>query len=81
MDKIIQKNKQLKIEVCYGPECSDYGSRELAAELKAMGLTTIMGDCRSQCPNAPLVLVAKQGIVDATVEKVLAKIEQVQQET
>jgi len=39
-----------------------------------------MGDCRSQCANAPLVLVAKQGVVRATVDKVVAKIKQVQSE-
>jgi len=39
-----------------------------------------MGDCRSQCANAPLVLVAKQGVVTATVDKVLAKTKQVQEE-
>jgi len=80
MNKIIEIKKQPKIEVCFGPECSDHGSRELAAELQAMGLKTIMGDCRSQCPNAPLVLVAKQGLVNATVEKVLAKMKQVEQD-
>ena len=46
-----------KIEVCFGPECSDKGSRALAKEL---GHTIVMGDCRSQCTNASLVLVANQ---------------------
>ncbi len=69
------------IEVCFGPECSDKGSRELAKELEGMlGKKCIMGDCRSQCANAPLVLVAKQGVVTATVDKVLAKIKQVQED-
>jgi len=79
MNKLPQHHTQPKIEVCFGPECSDHGGRELADELQALGLKTIMGDCRSQCPNAPLVLVAKQGVVNATMENVLAKIEQVQQ--
>ena len=70
-----------KIEVCFGPECSDKGSRELAEELEGLlGIKCMMGDCRSQCANAPLVLVAKQGVVTATVDKVLAKLKQVQEE-
>ena len=77
----IDMNKLPKIEVCFGPECSDKGSRELAKELEGLlGTKCIMGDCRSQCANAPLVLVAKQGVVTATVDKVLAKIKKVQED-
>ena len=79
--KNIDRNKLPEIEVCFGPECSDKGSRELAKELEGLLSTKcIMGDCRSQCANAPLVLVAKQGVVTATVDKVLAKINMVQAE-
>ena len=74
-------NKIPQIEVCFGPECSDKGSRELAKALEErLGIKCLMGDCRSQCANAPLVLVAKQGVVTATVDKVLAKIKKVQEE-
>jgi len=79
--KDIDMNQIPSIEVCFGPECSDKGSRELAGELESvLGSKCIMGDCRSQCANAPLVLVAKQGVVRATVDKVVAKIKQVQSE-
>ena len=64
-----------KIEVCFGPECSDKGSRELAKELEALGHTIVMGDCRSQCANSPLVLVENKSVVTATCAKVLAKVE------
>ncbi|MDQ6978465.1 MAG: (2Fe-2S) ferredoxin domain-containing protein [Ghiorsea sp.] len=70
--------EQPEIEVCFGPECGDKGGPELAKELRALGHTIVMGDCRSQCANAPLVLVENQGVVTATCAKVLAKIEQVQ---
>jgi len=74
-------NNLPSVEVCFGPECSDKGSRELAQELEGLlGIKCMMGDCRSQCANAPLVLVAKQGVVTANVDKVLAKIKQVQQD-
>ena len=79
----IDMSKRPAIEVCFGPECSDKGSRELAKELEGLlgiGTKCIMGDCRSQCANAPLVLVAKQGVVTATVDKVLAKIKKVQED-
>lgn len=62
------------IEVCFGPQCSDLGGRELAAELQAQGLICLPGDCRDQCPNAPLVLVNNSMITDATLQKVLARV-------
>jgi len=74
----IDMNKLPKIEVCFGPECGDKGSPALAKELQALGHSIVMGDCRSQCANAPLVLVENQGVVTATCAKVLAKIGQVQ---
>jgi len=66
--------QQPVIEVCYGPECSDHGGRELAEKIQALGLKTIMGDCRNQCPHAPMTLVDKRMISDATVEKVVARV-------
>jgi len=62
------------IEVCYGPECSDRGGRELADELKALGHECVMGDCRNQCPHAPLVLVDGWMITRTTLPKVLDRI-------
>ena len=57
MSKESTSTAQPSIEVCFGPQCSDFGSRELAEELKGLGLKIIIGDCRSQCPHAPLALV------------------------
>ena len=71
----IDMSKRPTIEVCFGPECSDKGSRELAKELEGLGHTIVMGDCRSQCANSPLVLVKNKSVVTATCAKVLAKIE------
>jgi len=62
------------IEVCFGPECSDCGGRELAGELEALGLNVIEGDCRDQCPNAPLVLVDNRMITRATARKVEERV-------
>lgn len=70
--------KQPHIEVCYGPQCSDVGGRRLTEALEACGLQSVMGDCRNQCPNAPLVLVDNKMVVNATVEKVQAKIQDLQ---
>jgi len=63
------------IEVCYGPQCSDRGGRELAGELKALGHACVVGDCRNQCPHAPLVLVDGWMITKATTQKVVDKLE------
>lgn len=72
--------ESIEIEICFGPECSDCGGRQLAEDLKKRGLGIIMGDCRSQCPNAPLVLVNRRMIVNATVDKVLTRIEEISAE-
>ena len=66
--------KEPGIEVCFGPECSDCGGRELAQELEALGLKTFAGDCRSQCPNAPMVLVENRMITHATAQKVQDRV-------
>jgi NADH:ubiquinone oxidoreductase subunit E len=76
---MMSKDREPVIEVCHGPECSDLGGRALSDELHALGIPTIAGDCRSQCPNAPLVLVDKRMVTNATVEKILAKSEVLQQ--
>ncbi|MDQ6971593.1 MAG: (2Fe-2S) ferredoxin domain-containing protein [Mariprofundaceae bacterium] len=62
------------IEVCFGPECSDCGGREIAEELEALGMKVVVGDCRDQCPNAPMVLVDNRMIIDATVKKIQIRI-------
>ena len=66
--------EMVKIEVCHGPKCSDFGSRELSQKLAACGIASEAGDCRSQCPNAPLVLVNKRMICKATLEKVQERL-------
>ena len=65
------------IEVCFGPQCSDAGGRELAKDLEASGLEICMGDCRNQCPHAPAVLVNNRLVTKATQEKVLEKVKSV----
>ncbi len=72
--------KNPDIEVCYGPQCSDVGGRALSDELDALGLDSCMGDCRSQCPNAPLVLVDNRMITNATAAKVQERVKQLQDE-
>jgi len=68
------------IEVCYGPKCSDCDGRELAEELKELGLNVVEGDCRDQCPNAPLAYVNNRMVVEATPERVQNKIQALQEE-
>lgn len=75
MSSETQVKPPANIEVCFGPQCSDDGGRELASKLKDLGMISSMGDCRSQCPNAPMVLVNNKMICNATIEKVLVKIE------
>jgi len=63
------------IEVCHGPQCSDYGGRLLSEELNVLGMKTAAGDCRSQCPHAPVVLVDNRLIPKATLESVIEQAE------
>lgn len=68
--------KEPSIEVCFGPQCSDFGSRELSEKLQALGIKSCVGNCRSQCPNAPLVLVNHRAIIHATVEKIQDRLKE-----
>jgi len=79
MSSETQIKQTANIEICFGPQCSDDGGRALADKLKELGMISSMGDCRSQCPNAPMVLVNNKMICNATVDKVLAKIEEIEQ--
>jgi len=69
---------QPEVEICFGPECGDYESHELAKDLNAAGIRTVIGDCRNQCPNACLAYVNNKMVVKATVERVQAKIKELQ---
>lgn len=71
-------NEQLEIEICFGPECGERGGYKLAEELAAAGIETSIGDCRNQCPNACLAFVNNKMVVKATVERVQAKIKELQ---
>jgi len=68
------------IEVCHGPQCSDFGGRALSKELEACGLHVTAGDCRSQCPHAPTVLVENRMITKATAQKVQERVNLLQAE-
>lgn len=63
-----------RIEVCHGPKCSDFGSRELSQALDALGIANCAGDCRSQCPHAPVVFIDDRMVTRASAEKVLDRI-------
>lgn len=64
------------IEVCHGPKCSDFGGRELSKELDALGIESTAGDCRSQCPHAPVVFIQDRMTIKADIEKVSDRIQQ-----
>ena len=74
MSRQPESDHQPTIEVCYGPQCSDAGGRALPDELKALGLNCSVGDCRNQCPHAPVVLVDDRMITRATAGKVLDRV-------
>lgn len=63
------------IEVCHGPKCSDFGSRELSKALDALGIESRAGDCRSQCPHAPVIFMDEKMVTKATVEKVADRMQ------
>ncbi len=74
------ENAETTLEVCFGPECSDCDGRELFEELKLQGLNVVIGDCKDQCPNAPLVYVNNRMVVYATPDRVQDKIRALQLE-
>ena len=71
-------NQQPEIEICFGPECGEGGGYKLAKDLADIGIKTVIGDCRNQCPNACLAYVDNKMVVEATVERVQAKINEIQ---
>jgi len=62
------------IGVCYGPRCSDFGSRDMAEELRKQGYEVEDLDCQSLCPHAPAIRVGDRFIHRATAEKLAEKI-------
>jgi len=74
----VDMNEDPEIEICFGPECGERGGYKLAKDLEAAGITTVIGDCRNQCPNACLAYVNNKMVVKATVERVQAKIKELQ---
>jgi len=71
-------HEQPEVEICFGPECGERGGYKLAKDLEASGIKTCIGDCRNQCPNACLAFVDNKMVVKATVERVQAKIDELQ---
>ncbi|PCI45502.1 MAG: hypothetical protein COB41_01385 [Proteobacteria bacterium] len=71
-------NEQPEVEICFGPECGERGGYKLAEDLATAGIETSIGDCRNQCPNACLAFVNNKMVVKATVERVQAKIKELQ---
>jgi len=69
-----ESDQQPTIEVCFGPQCSDAGGRALADELNTLGLKCSVGDCRNQCPHAPVVLVDDRMVTKATAGKVMDRV-------
>jgi len=47
----------MKIEICHGQNCRDYGGKALAAELDNMTIAYAVIPCRSLCPHAPVVFI------------------------
>lgn len=70
----MNQQQQPAIEICFGPQCSDCGGRELAGEIRAAGLTILEGDCRNLCPHAPVVIIDNHMIGKATLAKVLQRV-------
>lgn len=64
------------IGACYGPRCSDFGSREMADRLREMGHEVEDLDCQSLCPHAPAIRVHDRFVHKATLEKVVEKASQ-----
>lgn len=47
----------MKIEVCLGQNCRDYGGHDLAEALKKQEIPFTTFECRSLCTYAPVVFI------------------------
>ncbi|MDQ7001313.1 MAG: (2Fe-2S) ferredoxin domain-containing protein [Ghiorsea sp.] len=61
----------MKIEVCLGENCKDYGGQALANALQAKGVRFTTFECRSLCTYAPVVFVNDKAKLKATLADVL----------
>jgi len=67
---------QIPIEICQGPECGECGGPELLAELGMLGIAAQAGHCQGLCHEAPMALVGKRAVADASVDKITMRLEQ-----
>ena len=61
----------MKVEVCLGRNCKDYGGQTLADELKAKGIPFTTFECRSLCTYAPVVFVDDKVKLKATMDDIV----------
>ncbi len=60
----------MKIEICLGQNCRDYGGQSLAAALKKRAIPFNTFECRSLCTYAPVVFVDDKAKLKAKLEDV-----------
>ena len=61
----------MKIEVCLGENCKDYGGQALADTLQAKGVGFTTFECRSLCTYAPVVFADDKAKLKSTLVDVL----------
>lgn len=70
----MKSTKDPAIKVCHGPRCRDYGGEALAAKLKALGMDSEAGECRSLCPHSPVVHVNNKFIPGASIDDIIERL-------
>jgi len=63
------------INVCQGPECREWGGPELLHQLNRQGLPTSADHCQGLCHFAPIVHLNQHCIAEATIEKIVVRLE------
>jgi NADH:ubiquinone oxidoreductase subunit E len=70
----MQSDNRIEIKVCHGPRCRDYGGEALATKLKALGMDSEAGECRSLCPHSPVVHVNDKFIPGASIDEIIERL-------
>lgn len=60
----------MKVEICHGPKCGDYGGKANADALRERGILVQELPCQSLCQHAPVAKVNGIALLKSTPESI-----------
>ncbi|MDT8376691.1 MAG: (2Fe-2S) ferredoxin domain-containing protein [Mariprofundaceae bacterium] len=72
--EVVRSDNRVRIRVCHGPRCHDYGGQALSSRLEALGIESEAGECQSLCPYSPVVHLNERFIPRASVDEIVERL-------